>query len=64
MDPNQRKRQLKQIVNEVVDDVIILYVGFGPQFYTFRDYVKGFTTDSDAAFRWWGGGLSLTWLDK
>lgn len=64
MDPKKRRRLLKQIIDAVVEDMIILYVGFGPQFYTFRDYVKGFTTDSDAAFRWWGGGLSHVWIDK
>ncbi len=64
MDQSKRKQLLKQMVQEVVDDVIILYVGFGPQFHAFRDNIKGFTTDSDAAFRWWGGGLSHTWIDK
>ncbi len=64
LDPDKRRVLFKQILNKVVEDVPELYVGYGPQFYTFRDYVKGFTTDGDAAFRWWGGGLSHTWLDK
>ena len=63
-DPVKRKMLFKQIVKMSVEDLPEMNIGFGPQFYTFRDYVKGFTTDSDAAFRWWGGGLSHTWIDK
>ncbi len=63
-DPNKRKMLFKQVLEMAVEDLPELSIGFGPQFYTFHDYVKGFTTDSDAAFRWWGGGLSHTWIDK
>jgi hypothetical protein len=26
--------------------------------------VKGFATNDEGEFQWWGGGLSHTWLDK
>jgi len=28
------------------------------------DHVKGFTTNSEGHFRYYGGGLNYTWLDK
>jgi len=27
------------------------------RFFAYREYVKGFTTDDNGSFRWWGGGL-------
>ena len=35
-----------------------------PRFFPFRKYVKGFSTDDNADYRWWRGGLHYTWLDK
>jgi peptide/nickel transport system substrate-binding protein len=63
---NAEKREaiLREIVIKLHDEIPELYLGYVPQFYGFRDYVKDFTTDSDANLRWWGGGLNHTWLDK
>jgi len=60
----KREATLREIVIKLQDEIPELYLGFVPQFYAFRDYVKDFTTDSDANLRWWGGGLNHTWLDK
>jgi hypothetical protein len=35
-------------------------VGFVPRYFTFRDYVKGFTTDGEGRFV----GLTDTWLER
>jgi peptide/nickel transport system substrate-binding protein len=64
VNPEKRKALYKQIVGKVVADVPEVYLGYIPQFFALRDYVKGFTTDSDGNFGWWGGGLNYTWLDK
>ena len=34
------------------------------EFFAFRDYVNGFTTDSFGSLRWSGGGLHFVSLDK
>jgi peptide/nickel transport system substrate-binding protein len=60
----RRRALVKQIVAKVVDDSPQIYVGYVPLFHTFRDHVKGFTTDSDGNFRHFGGGLNYTWLDR
>jgi len=60
----KREATLREIVIKLHDEIPELYLGFVPQFYAFRDYVKNFTTDSDANLRWWAGGLNYTWLDK
>ena len=60
----KRRELVRQIVAKLIEDVPEIYTGYAPQFYAHRDYVKGFKTDSDANFRWWGGGLDRAWLDK
>ena len=61
----KRDQLFRQILTQVAEDVPSVYVAFVPRFFTFRDYVKGFTTDTDgASYRWWGGGMNYTWLDK
>jgi peptide/nickel transport system substrate-binding protein len=62
--PAKREAILREIVKKLHEDLPEIYLGFVPQFYAFRDHVKNFTTDSDANFRWWGGGLNHAWLDK
>jgi len=42
----------------------VLPIGFTPRFFTQRDYVKGFVTNSGGDFQPWGGGLSRAWIDK
>ena len=64
LDPAKRRTLLKQIVIKLNEDIPELPLVYVPRFFTFRDYVKGFTTDGDGAFRWTGGGVSHTWLDK
>jgi len=64
LDPAKRRAVMKQIVTKLNEDIPELPLVFVPRFFTFRDYVKGFTTDGDGAFRWTGGGVSHTWLDK
>lgn len=63
-DPTKRKAIFKRIIAKVNEDVPELPLFFIPRVFSFRDYVKGFTTDSDGAFRWGGGGLNYTWIDK
>jgi peptide/nickel transport system substrate-binding protein len=63
-DPARRRDLFKQALTRLAEDVPELYIGFTPRFYAFPDYVKGFTTDGQDTFRWWGGGLHYTWLDK
>jgi len=61
---DKRRALFKRIVAKVAEDIPEVYLGYGPRFFTFRKYVKGFTTDDNADFRWWRGGLHYTWLDK
>jgi ABC-type transport system substrate-binding protein len=63
-DSEKRREMFKQIVGKVLDDVPELYVGFVPRFFTLRDGVKGFTTNAEGGFFWWGGGLNHTWRDR
>jgi len=60
----RRRALVKQIVTKVVDDSPQIYIGYVPLFHTFREYVKSFSTDSDGNFRYFGGGLNYTWLDR
>ena len=64
LDPKKRKEMLKQILNLETQALAEIPIGFAPRFYTFRDRVKGFTTDDNGAFIWSGGGLTRTWVDK
>jgi ABC-type transport system substrate-binding protein len=64
INPENRKALFREIVAKILEDLPGLSVGFAPQFFAHRDVVKNFTTDSDANFRWWGGGLNYTWLDR
>lgn len=63
-DQNKRKWIVKQILSQLNEDVPAVNIGFAPEFFTMHDYVKGFETDSNGSFRWWGGGLNKAWLDK
>jgi peptide/nickel transport system substrate-binding protein len=62
--PDKRRAILSRVVAKIQDDLPELYIGYVPQFHPYRDHVKDFTTDSDANFRFWGGGLNHTWLQK
>jgi len=64
LNTEKRKVLFRQILTKAAEAVPELYLGFGPRFFTFREFVKGFTTDNDGAYSWWGGGLNHTWLDK
>ena len=55
---------MRQIVQKVAEDLPEFAIGFVPRFFAYRDYVKGFTSDSEGRFRWSRGGLNYTWLDK
>jgi len=64
---NQKKRQeiLARIIANLNENIPVISIGFVPRFFTFRDYVKGFKTNSSGGrFVWGGGGLTRTWLDK
>jgi ABC-type transport system substrate-binding protein len=52
------------VVQKLVEDVPFIPIGYTPRFFTLRDYVKGFITNSEGEFRPWGGGLNYVWLDK
>jgi peptide/nickel transport system substrate-binding protein len=62
--PDRRAAIFREIVIKIQEDVPELNFGFVPTFYAFREFVRGFTTDSEANYYWWGGGLNHTWLDK
>lgn len=64
MDPGRRKEPLRQVLRKLADDVPEIFIGFVPEFFTFQETVKGFVTNDDGNFRWWGGGLNHTWLDQ
>ncbi len=64
LDPAKRRALFKQILNKHFEDVAEIYLGFAPRYFSMRDYVKGFTTSGDDIYRWWGGGVNYTWLDK
>jgi hypothetical protein len=48
----------------MADDLPLLWIGFIPRFFTYNKNIKNFTTDADGRFRWSGGGVTHTWLDK
>lgn len=62
LDVAKRKELFRQILGKLLDDLPEIYIGFVPEFFTFREHVRGFTTDDDGHFHWWGGGLNSTWL--
>jgi ABC-type transport system substrate-binding protein len=64
LSPERRKALFERVVARQLEDVPELYIGFVPRFHTFRDHVKGFDTGGDGSFRWYGGGLNYTWLDR
>ena len=64
LDKKKRKELFRKIITKMAEDLPQIYIGFIPRFYTFRDYVKDFTTGADARFRWSDGGVTHTWLDK
>jgi ABC-type transport system substrate-binding protein len=63
-DLKRRKELLKKILTADAQAFALIPIGFAPRFYTVRDHVKGFSTDDDGSFVWFGGGLTRTWLDK
>jgi ABC-type transport system substrate-binding protein len=64
LDLSKRRALFKRILNKHFDDVAEIYIGYAPRFFSMRDYVKGFNTSGDDVYRWWGGGVNHTWLDK
>ena len=64
VDSEKRRRLFRKVVGKLADDIPILPIGFTPRFFTFGKHVKGFTTDSNGEFRWWGGGMNHAWIDR
>lgn len=64
MDTEKRRELVRRIVQKAADDLPEMATGFVPRFFTYRDHVKGFTTDEEGSFRWSQGGLPYTWLEK
>jgi hypothetical protein len=48
------------MLTKLNEDLPMLAIGFVPRYFSYRDYVKGFVTDSEGRFV----GLSQTWLDR
>lgn len=64
IDPERRRELVKQIVTKVLEEAPEVYIGFVPRFFTHRDTVRGFTTNAEGGFFWWGGGLNHTWQER
>jgi peptide/nickel transport system substrate-binding protein len=64
LDPARRREFVRQMVAKHNEEVPLLPIVFVPRFFAMRDYVKGFTTESEGPYRWSEGGLNYTWLDK
>lgn len=64
MNPQTRREIFKRILTKLNEDVPTIYLAFVPRFFAFRDHVKGFTSIDDGTYRWFGGGLTHTWLEK
>jgi ABC-type transport system substrate-binding protein len=64
LDQARRKEQFRQILTKMYDDLPEMTIGFVPDFFAFREHVKGFVTDAEANLGWWGGGLHHAWLDR
>ncbi|MGH7848258.1 MAG: hypothetical protein ACREQW_24225, partial [Candidatus Binatia bacterium] len=64
VNPDKRRDLFRQAVAKLLDDSPLVPIGFAPRFFTFRDHVKGFVTNSTGDFQPWGAGLSHAWLDK
>jgi peptide/nickel transport system substrate-binding protein len=64
MNHQTRRELFKRILTKLNDDVPTVFLAFVPRFFAFRDHVKGFTSIDDGTYRWFGGGLTHTWLDK
>ena len=64
VDSAKRRAVFRKVVGKLVDDMPILPIGFTPRFFAFGKHVKGFTTDSNGEFRWWGGGMNHAWIDR
>jgi peptide/nickel transport system substrate-binding protein len=60
LDTTKRRELMRQIVTMINDDVPNLPIGFVPRYFTFRDPVKGFTSDPEGRFM----GLTNAWLDR
>ncbi len=64
VDSKKRMELYKQIVAKANADIPELALGYAPRLFAFRDYVKGYTTNSSGDFRPWGAGLNYLWLNK
>ncbi len=58
------ERFFKRVVTRINEDLPYIPIGYMPCFFTFGGHVKGSTTDSDGHFRYGGGGLNYTWLER
>ncbi|MFB3061518.1 MAG: ABC transporter substrate-binding protein, partial [Candidatus Binatia bacterium] len=64
VDPGKRKALVKRLVIKLYTDLPLVGIGVTPRYFAFGDRVRGFTTNQNADFLYWGGGLHYTWLDK
>jgi len=64
LDKKKRRELFRQILTKSAEDLPEIHVGFVPRFFTFRENIKGFTTDPDGYFLWSGGGVTHTWIEK
>src|SRR5262245_28763049 len=58
LDPTKRKAIFRQLLSKYFEEVPEIYVGYGPRFFSLRDYVRGFNVSGDDRYRWWGGGFN------
>jgi len=64
VDPAKRRALVKSLVTKLYTDLPLVGIGVTPRYFAFGEKVKGFTTNQNADFLYWDGGLHYTWIDK
>jgi ABC-type transport system substrate-binding protein len=64
LDDARRRAMYKELLSRAVDDAAYIRLVYVRKPFALRDYVQGFSVDREGRFRWLGGGLNTTWLDK
>jgi ABC-type transport system substrate-binding protein len=63
-DVDKRRALYKQILMKASEALPVAGLVFVRKPFALRDYVEGFVVDREGRFRWAGGGVNTTWLDR